>query len=149
MEELKKTVAKLKNNKLILVILIIGIVLLTIPLSGTDKEEKEKKTDYEATLTEKTEEVLALISGAGKVKVMLTLDNDGTTYPVTEKSQSGEKTVSSSGKIAVSKEEYPEVRGVVVVASGADIPGVREDIIEAVRAVTGAPLCNIRVFKMK
>ena len=37
MEELKKTVAKLKNNKLILVILIIGIVLLTVPLSGTDK----------------------------------------------------------------------------------------------------------------
>ena len=73
MEELKKTVAKLKNNKLILVILIIGIVLLTVPLSGTDKEEKEKKTDYEATLTEKTEKVLALISGAGKVKVMVSI----------------------------------------------------------------------------
>lgn len=91
MEELKKTVAKLKNNKLILVILIIGIVLLTVPLSGTDKEEKEKKTDYEATLTEKTEEVLALISGAGKVKVMLTLDNDGTTYPSPKRARAEKK----------------------------------------------------------
>lgn len=149
MEELKKAAAKLKNNKLILGILIIGIVLLTVPYSGGGKDEGDQRSDYEMRLTEKTEETLSMICGAGKVKVMLTLDNDGTTYPVTEKSQSGERTVSSSGKLAVSKEEYPVVRGVIVVASGADTPGVSEDITEAVRAVTGAPLCNIRVFKMK
>ncbi len=147
--KLNEIFGKLKNNKLILGILIIGIVLLVFPFSDGEKEDAGKKTDYEESLTKKTEEVLSLIEGAGKVKVMLTLENDGTTYPVTEKSQSGERAVSSSGKIAVSKEEYPKVRGVVAVASGADVPGVREDIINAVRAVTGAPLCNIQVFKMK
>lgn len=147
--KLNEFLKKLKHNKLILGILIIGIVLLVFPFSDSGKEEAKGKTDYEETLAKKTEEVLSLIEGAGKVKVMLTLDNDGTTYPVTEKSQSGERAVSSAGKLAVSKEEYPKVRGVAVVASGADVPGVREDIINAVRAVTGAPLCNIQVFKMK
>lgn len=146
-----KLIEKLKNNRLIFFILIIGIALMLFPSQGGDGEKKitESGLDYEKQLTEKTEEVLSLIEGAGKVKIVLTLEDKGTTYPVTEKSSGGERTVSSSGKLAVSKENYPTVRGVVAVASGADNERVREDIINAIRAVTGAELHNIKVFKMK
>lgn len=143
-----KIIDKLKNNKFILLILIIGIGLMIFPFSGGE-EEKEEKNTYEEELKRKTEEILSLIDGAGKVKIMLTLEDSGTTYPVTEKSSYGEKTVSSSGKIAVSKEDYPKVRGVIAVASGADSERVKEDIVKAIHAVTGAELCNIRVYKMK
>lgn len=145
---MNKIIEKLKNNKFILLILIIGIGLMIFPYSGGE-EKKEEKNTYEEELTKKTEEVLSLIDGAGKVKIMLTLEDSGTTYPVTEKSSYGEKTVSSSGKIAVSKEDYPKVRGVIAVASGADSERVKENIIKAIHAVTGAELCNIQVYKMK
>lgn len=144
-----KIINKLKNNKAILLILIIGIALMVFPTANTDEETTNEELDYEKELTEKTERVLSLIDGAGKVKVMLTLEDKGTTHPVTEQGTGGEKTVSSSGKMAVSKEDYPNVRGVIAVASGADSEKVKENIISAVRAVTGAPIHNIIVLKMK
>lgn len=141
---------KLKNKKLALIILIIGAVLMIQPFSGLKDENKDEVgQDYAAALEEKCESVISMIEGAGKVKVMLTLSDGGTTYPVTEKSGAGERTVSSSGKLAVAREDYPQVRGVIVVASGADSQAVREDIVNAVAAVTGASLHNICVFKMK
>ncbi len=142
--------AKLKNKKLALIILIIGAILMIQPFSGF-KEENEAgaDTDYAAELEKKCEDVISMIEGAGRVKVMLTLSDGGTTYPVTEKSGTGERTVSSSGKLAVAKEAYPKVRGVIVVASGADSQTVRENIVNAVAAVTGASLHSICVFKMK
>lgn len=143
---------KIKNKKLWIIICIIGIVLMLIPTSGGDEPKKEDDS-YQRTLTERTENLLALVEGAGRVKVMITFSDKGQSYPVTDVTEEGnrvqEKTVSSSGHVAVARETYPSVRGVVVVCEGAENPSVREAIVNAVAALTGAMLHNIRVLKMK
>lgn len=143
---------KIKNKKLWIIICIIGIVLMLIPSTGGEKPKKEEES-YQKTLTEQTENLLALLEGAGRVKVMITFSDKGRSYPVTDITEDGdrvqEKTVSSSGHIAVARETYPSVRGVVVVCEGAEDPSVREAIVNAVAALTGAMIHNIRVLKMK
>ncbi len=143
---------KIKNKKLWIIICIIGIVLMLIPPANN---EKPKATDdsYQKTLTEQTEKLLCLLEGAGRVKVMISFSDKGQSYPVTDVTEEGnriqEKTVSASGHIAVSRETYPSVRGVVVMCEGAENPSVRESIVHAVAALTGAMLHNICVLKMK
>lgn len=143
-------IGKLKNNKVILVILIIGVIFLFIPEGS--KEEVRCDGNYEKEFTEKTKGILEEIEGAGRVSLVISFYDKGKTVPLTDKSENGEtineKTVSTSGKVALLKEEYPSVRGVVVVCDGGGNEGVREDIINAVSALTGAPLHNIKVFKM-
>ena len=82
MENIKKTLEKFKNNKLIWLILIIGIVFLFIP---AEKEEKVSyEGSYEKELLEKTESILEEISGAGRVSVMMSFYDKGTKVPLTE-----------------------------------------------------------------
>ena len=57
--------------------------------------------------------------------------------------------MSASGDVVLLKEEYPSVRGVVVVCEGGDDKKVKNDILEAVSALTGAPFHNIKIFKME
>ncbi len=151
MENIKKTLEKFKNNKLIWLILIIGIVFLFIP---AEKEEKVSyEGSYEKELLEKTESILEEISGAGRVSVMMSFYDKGTKVPLTDKTENkdatSEKTVSASGDVVLLKEEYPSVRGVVVVCEGGDDKKVKNDILEAVSALTGAPFHNIKIFKME
>ncbi|MDO5479716.1 MAG: hypothetical protein Q4G23_11205, partial [Clostridia bacterium] len=91
--------------------------------------------------------------GVGKVSVMLSFYDKGTAFPITDKTENGEsmneKTVSASGKVALFKEEYPSVRGAVVVCQGGNDERLRDDIINAVAALTGAAMHNIKVYKME
>ncbi|MBQ2941237.1 MAG: hypothetical protein IJD97_03265 [Clostridia bacterium] len=151
MDSIKSLFEKLKNNKLILIILIIGVAFLFIP---AEKEEKASYDgSYEKELSEKTEEILGKIEGAGRVKVMLSFYDKGTGIPVTDKTENresvNEKTVSASGKVVLLKEMYPSVRGAVVVCDGGESERVKNDISEAVAALTGAPFHNIKIFKME
>ena len=152
MDSLKKIAGILKNKKTVLIILFIGVAFLIMP---TDKKEDVKpySGEYEKTLSAETEKILGKIEGAGKVCVMISFTDKGKAFPVTDKSESGtsvnEKTVSVSGKVTLIKEEYPSVRGVVVVAEGGEDEGVKNNIINAVSALTGAPMHNIKVFKME
>ena len=142
---------KIKNNKLILIILIIGVVFLFLP-SGKEEVENYEGV-YERELAAETENIIKKIKGAGRVSVMISFYDKGKAVPVTDKSgRSGEvneKAVSVSGKLALLKEEYPKVRGVVVVCDGGNVEEVRRDIMNAVSALTGAPIHNIKVFKME
>jgi len=152
MENLKKITEKIKNKKTVLIILFIGIAFLIMP-TGKKENITSYSREYEETLSAETEEILGKIEGAGKVFVMISFSDKGRAFPVTDRSESGtsinEKTVSVSGKVTLMKEEYPSVRGVVVVAEGGDDESVKNNIINAVSALTGAPMHNIRVFKME
>lgn len=151
MENIKNLFDKLKNNKLVFFILIIGVIFLFIP--SEKKEEEHYDGSYERTLAEKTEDILEKIEGVGKVSVMLSFYDKGTAFPITDKTENGEsmneKTVSASGKVALFKEEYPSVRGAVVVCQGGNDERLRDDIINAVAALTGAAMHNIKVYKME
>lgn len=153
MEIIKNLYDKLKNNKAVLIILIIGVALLLFPTGEKNEEKVNNDLGYEEKLSEKLKETLSKIEGAGRVSVMITFSDKGKTFPLTDRSESGEnineKTVSVSGKVAVLKEAYPTVRGVVVVAEGGSNKVVKENIINAVSALTEAPVHQIKVFKME
>lgn len=118
--------------------------------SAEEVSEKEKK-DLEAKLTE----ILSKISGAGDVDVLITFDsseeivpayNSNTTTETTKEQDSsgGERTTTSSvenktmitsdkNDPIVLKTTEAKVKGVIVVASGAEDPAVKQLLYDAVQ----------------
>ena len=104
--------------------------------------------DYISRMERNLETLLAEIEGAGKVRVMITVQESETL--VVEKDQSGEseKTIyednSGSSIPYVVKTIYPKIEGVVVIAEGANTGKVKQHITEAIQA-----LFDISVHKIK
>lgn len=111
------------------------------------------------------QEALSKIRGAGDVSVMLTYENGRELVPAystdTQSSKSGEVvsenestrpiTVMKSGQeeAMVLKEVEPRIRGVIVIAEGADDIKVRMDLLRAVSKVLAIELERIEVFTME
>lgn len=165
---LKEKIKNFKGDKRILVIVLLGVTgVIFLSLSeiipntdGTDKlesDEAQSVSEYEISLEERLSDLLESIDGAGKVRVMITLDcGDESVYATESKSSdsSTEKNyviVDSNGDdegllLKVSK---PQVRGVAVVCEGADLPQVRQEITGAITAVLGVSTNRVNIAKMK
>lgn len=181
-----------------LVMLLIGILLLVITWptekSSNEKESQSKLSDMSYDILDTTtevkvykeewqeylsimeatlEEVLSVMEGAGKVKVMITLKDSG--EKLVEKDVitqiKGDTAVDGSGSQNISDryeeeqsvfasseegEEFPYVRkvispqveGVVVCAQGGDNLQVKKNITEAIQALFGIDAHKIKVIKM-
>lgn len=162
-----------KKNKLVLLMVVIGIALLLIPSSGKKEQKPEKvqqsalsDEDYADNMEKKLEELLSMVEGAGQVRVMLTLqigsrtqyhsDVQTTTDKGGENNQTSEerKTVilsegSAYDKAAISAVEYPQFQGALVLCEGAGRSAVKLNLINAVSALTGLSSSQITVVKMK
>jgi stage III sporulation protein AG len=143
----------------------------------TDDTASEQKTDtqevYEEQLEERLERVLSSMEGVGAVEVMITFQDGGesivekdvSTTGETQtdtdsegndtqqtKSERSEETVytqeSGEEEPFVSKEIFPEIEGVLVVAQGGDDSTVAKNISEAVEALFGLEVHKIKVVKM-
>lgn len=149
-------------------ILALGLVLLMLP---TGEKETASVTDaavqtVESTgfdleaFTAQTEELLSGISGAGNVKLLLTLDTDGvntyladeTSYQEAETQEIESQTVlvkqgSDEAPVSVTR-EFPAFRGAVVLCQGAQDPKVTLGIKEAISSLTGLGMDKITVLKM-
>ena len=139
--------------------------------AGKEVETYESQTEE---LEAKLEKALARVEGIGAVEVVLSLES--TNQKVVEKdvpssrsSQSSSGAESSSSASSVSTEEstvyrtdsdgsetpyviqenYPEIRGVLVVAEGGGDPVVVQQIQEAVMALFRVEAHKIKVMKMK
>ncbi len=134
-----------------------------------------QSADYVREWEEKLEKSLLYIEGAGQVKVLITLQEseqrvlarDGTESisETTEEDAAGgsrrvtenriEKktiyTVDERGQDVpyVIKTITPSVKGVVVIAQGADQPEVRQNIIEAIQVLFDVDMNKITIVKMK
>lgn len=158
-EDLLK-IFKNKNNRLICIILIIGVVLMTV--TGVDKN-KNKKTDVQPVEAvtnvedeeKRLEDILSQIDGAGEVSVMITYYSSSekniayeTKVSTREKEESEDKkAVMTDGEPMVVKEVYPKVRGVIVTADGGGNSTVKSAISEAVTASLDVPAHRICIFK--
>lgn len=137
---------KSRNNRIMLVILIIGIAIIAIS-SGipNDSSESEPAAAEYSGEEERLGEILSEIDGAGRVSVMIsyvsTMEKD-----IAYDSEK-ERAVTSGGDVVVKREIYPEVKGVIVIADGAGDPSVRQAIKEAVTAVTGAGANRVCVYE--
>jgi len=128
-------------------------------------------TQYAESLEERLNSVLSKISGAGQVSCMITLDGEVErvlAYSNDQKNSSTENTSSSgtvnktqtenssrepiiitvngSNEPLVIKEIMPAVKGVVVVATGADNVKVKLDILKAVQALLNVESSQIEIF---
>jgi stage III sporulation protein AG len=100
--------------------------------------------------------ILGQISGVGRVEVLLTeAAGADTVYQVdTRQNQANADTVIITDRnreeTGLVKQIFPPVyRGAVVVCQGADSAGVRLNVVDAVKSVTGLSSDCITVLKMK
>ena len=142
-------------------ILFVGIILLLIPNGSSKKPEQEgiiEKGDNILSVEETLSEILSMVQGAGKVRVMLTVSSgEETLYQnnclISENGNEKQDTVimtdsERNEKGLVRKVIPPEYLGAIIVCQGADDPTVRLNLIEAVSNVTGLRSDKISILKM-
>ncbi len=171
MSKILNLFSKIKGDKRVIVIVIVGLVgILLLTLSelipeDNDETKKTEKSDnlsetvseYEASLETRLAELIKEIDGAGKTSVMLTLDcGDEKIYASKDRltDTSSEKEyilVENDGEQTglLLKVAQPEVRGVAVVCEGADSAKVRQEITGIITAVLGVSTNRVNIAKMK
>lgn len=165
---------KLSKKNIVMLIMAGAVLLLLVFTEFSGEEQKGEKTEDNATVyaadyikeTEKRlENMLGDVSGAGKVKVMITLDS---CYEnVYAKGYSSKSKESENEESEESAEEYvivkqgsnneeclvvkvyePRVKGVAVIAQGADDIYVKKAITETVCALFDISSASVSVEKM-
>lgn len=121
---------------------------------------------YVTALEEKLTNLIASIKDAGRVKVMITISTTPEIVLATSKDEKTNSSTSNSSSTSytttvtepiiitdkgistplVIREVLPEIKGVVVVSSGASNTKVKLDIINAVKALLNISSNNIQVF---
>lgn len=166
----------IKKNKFVMVVLLVGLVLILVPTSGSlakkDTGTAGKATPADFSLSDTESHIAAALSkiqGAGKVTVVLTLKSgteqvlakdetessttSGKSDPAQTSSQhSSSVVVVSSGSSVQNpvtlKYIYPEYLGALVVAEGADDAAVKLQLVRAVSGLTGLGTDRIVITKM-
>jgi stage III sporulation protein AG len=137
------------------------------------KQESYTMEDYEEMYEKKLKEVLQTINGVGEVSVMVNLDSTeevvveknrnrqtqttreadkGATRDINSESTQEQVVMEKDGgneRPVVMKTIKPKVRGVVVVASGANNLQVKAWILEAVQRVLAVPSYKISILPKK
>ncbi len=171
----QKLTAKMKANKKFEIGVYAGIGLLIAILYLTGIRPAAQPV-AEETLTAtplsergdetRLEEALSKIRGAGAVEVMLTYENGKELIPAYEtdtqsNTQSGEivssnastrpVTVTKGGQeeAIIVKEVEPRIRGVIVIAEGAEDIQVRMDLARAASKALGVEAERVEVFTME
>ena len=168
--KLSKTIlAGLKKYKYAVLVLLLGVALMLLPFGKKEEApeaevQEDTLTDeaYAQALEQRLEDMLCQVSGAGQVRVMLTLQTGSRTEYQTDtqisdsetQSQEERKTVilsegSAYDKAAVSAVQYPRFQGALILCQGADQSTVRLSLVNAVAALTGLSSGQITVIKMK
>lgn len=164
MDQLSKRIITLvKQNKSVLLIIVLGLLLMLIPMDS-DKPSAEviHSAEGKPNLQEEMEEVLAQIQGVGKVRVMLTVaEGERTIYTRDEqRTDSQDRTdlhtdvvlitdAQRTGNGLVEQVISPVYKGAIVVCQGGDSGIVRLAVVDAVCDVTGLTADKVTVLKMK
>ncbi len=171
-------------------LLVIGAVIVIIYLSWQDVSDSKKETntgesaayedasdtedEYTKKLAKQFENVLANVSGVGRVKVMLTLDTSAEKVTLSDpvyKSDSVNETDANGGIRSESssesspqtvfsekddvkdpyvvKEIEPVIKGVLVVCEGGDNDSVKKEITSAAEVLFGIESHKIKVMKLE
>lgn len=127
-----------------------------VAIKASEDHEEEKVAvsatdvqDYISRIESKLESLLSEIEGAGKVRVMITIQESETLIVEKDKSGENEKTIyedrSGSSIPYVIKTIYPKIEGVVVIAEGANTGKVKQHITEAIQALFDISIHKIKV----
>lgn len=159
-----KLIQFLKKYRYVVLVLAIGLVLMSLPDRKTTQQTatEDKPSASYADPTEELTQILSQIRGAGKVKLLLTIQaGEKTVYQTDRDTTSSDNsdsvrvetvvvTGSDRGQAGLVQQTIaPQYRGAIVVCQGADDDGVRLAVIEAVADATGLGTDRISVLKMK
>ena len=173
LENLKNLKIGKKNLILVAIAIFIMVLLLVsefLTPENTESISKENTEIYSSQYIEKTEKeleaLLENISGAGEVKVMITLENcyenvfakgyseKNDSKTDSQKSESEEEYIiikngSNNEECLVVKVYEPTVKGVAVIAQGAGNTQVKNAITQTVCALFDISTAKVSVEKMK
>ena len=155
--------ALVKKYAYVWIVLVLGLILMLLPNPKQEKQLHADDVPVDAVpvknLADELGDILSRIEGAGKVQVLLTIEQgERIQYQYDEEQMSGggqsRQTViiSDSNKNQeglIRQVNPPAYRGAVVLCQGADSAAVRLMIIEAVANATGLSTDRISVLKMK
>ncbi len=161
---------------ILLVMGLIGIAMLTVgdlfPENNNEIPAEISVMEFRENMEKELESILTMVNGAGKVKVMITLESGKENiYAWQEKTSTDEKTGAYSSSASGNRRETyeneivmvstgndktaliektmePVVQGVVVVCEGADEIKVVSDITNAVSVALNVTSNRICVIKM-
>ena len=157
--------AFLKKFRWAFVVLLMGLIFMGFPENSTNADTEPagmEPVSKERTLQEELEGLLSQLDGAGKVRVLLSMESGTRTHYQTDMEQS--KTQDSQDKrsetVVITGSERNEVgliqqidqpvyRGAVILCQGGSDPGVKFAIVDAVSTATGLTADKIAVWKMK
>lgn len=140
-----------------------------------DENNKITLQDYKEKLEKQLESILTQVKGVGNVKVMMTLNsgveilpayNTNETFKTTQEKddQGGERVISENiknhqlvvvnetggkNKPVIIKEIKPKIKGVIIVAEGAQDPVIKSNILKAVKTVLDLPAYKVTVLTKK
>lgn len=171
-----------KDKKILLLLAagLVGMLLLlateflpeqseSVEKTGESPEQAaEERQSYVAETEDKLAAIISSIAGAGRTKVMVTLENSEESVWATQGAQERENSGTDGGEEKYSQEdEYvliqsssseegglllkiiqPRIRGVAIVCDGGDNVYVREKITSAVAAVLDISTAKISIAKM-
>lgn len=142
-----------------------------LKLENEIKNPINTETDYGTVLENKLEDVLSQLKGVGSVKVMITLedtiekipafnttknnettnelDSQGGTREIIREDTTIQVVTGSEGSLMVLKEIKPTIKGVIVIAEGAEDLEVKERLYEAVKTVLGISGSKVEVYASK
>lgn len=129
----KTFIKALKENKKIQLLIVFSLVLLIliigyVYINSKNQSQVVASNDYVNSLEEKLSNVLSDVDGIGRVKVIINVESGMETVlasKVTE-TQSGNVTervetpIIVNGETVVLKEMYPKIKGVLIIAEGAN-----------------------------
>lgn len=164
--EIKNYFSKFKNNSVLFIIILIGVILMLFSGGDNKKESKPAAETYKADDETRLEKILSEINGISNVSVMITYysgpesDIAYDTNTTTTKRGDGDKTsnteeradrqaVMSSGEPFVKRFLYPEVKGAVIAAKGVDNAYVKQQIQDAVTTALGIAPHKVCVISKK
>lgn len=159
---LSDIVGKIPEDKRPKILLFVGLALMAlIFLSGlganTEKTQTEENSSqpylYAEETEKKLENIISAIDGAGRCKVMVTVDtSEENIYATDINDVKSEyvviKTNSNEGGLLL-KIIQPKIRGVAVVCDGGDSYITVNNITEAVCSVLGISSTKVSVTKMQ
>lgn len=150
--------------KYVCLVVLVGLVLMAIPSQEASEPQPQASVIQENTndISDRLEDILSMIDGVGRVKVLLTVSEGEQIQYVYDEDRDQDADSSSLRRdtVIISDSERsdqgliqqvipPIYLGAVIVCEGGDIPSVQLDVITAVSNATGLSTDKITVLKMK
>jgi stage III sporulation protein AG len=164
-----KRLRSIKNIEFIVAGILCAVIMLiyfsSLDPKAATSSRSQNFSEYVGDIETNLSQILAQIKGAGRVDVMITFESGVeqvyaySTDTQTNRTNDGAKETSvvvdkntivvTNGQPVIIKEIMPLIKGVLVVAEGADNAAVRLQLLKAVQALLEVKPANVEIFAMK